>query len=176
MEELKLLYSEAEIKKRIQELATEISEHYRNKLEPLLAICVLKGAFIFFADLIRKLDLSCELDFVRLASYGQDTAPGESLKFAKDVEVSLANKHILIVEDIVDTGQTVYYLNHLFQSRNPKSVKVCSLIHKTGRRQQDVQIDFFGFRIKEGFIVGYGLDYAEKYRQLEGIYELLKSD
>lgn len=174
MEELKLIYSETEIKKRVQELGKEISEHYQSQSESLVAICVLKGAFIFFADLIRKLNLPCELEFVRLASYGQDTAPGKSLKFSKDVEISLANKHILIIEDIIDTGQTVYYLNHLFQPRNPKTIKICSLIHKTGRRQQDVQIDFFGFRIKEGFIVGYGLDYAEKYRQLEGIYELVK--
>lgn len=172
MEQLKTIFPREAIQSRVEELAAAISEDYGGKTEPVVAICVLKGAFVFFADLIRELRFGPELDFVRLASYGKETSRGEKVVFTKDIEVSIANKHVLIVEDIVDTGNTVDYLARVLRTRNPKSVKICALVHKISRREVPVHIDFYGFKLTEGFIVGYGLDYAEQYRNLPNICEL----
>jgi hypoxanthine phosphoribosyltransferase len=172
MDQLKTIFSREAIQRRVEELAAAISEDYGGKTEPLVAVCVLKGAFVFFADLIRELRFGPELDFVRLASYGKETSRGEKVVFTKDIEVSIADKHVLIVEDIVDTGNTVDYLARVLKTRNPKSVKICALVHKISRREVPVNIDFYGFKLTEGFIVGYGLDYAEQYRNLPNICEL----
>lgn len=170
---LKLVIGEDEIKKRIQELGREISNNYKNISRPLVCICVLKGAVIFFSDLIRELNIDVELDFVRLSSYRDKTSPDEKLLFTKDVELSLKDRYVLIIEDIIDTGATIAYLKKVLEARGPVSVKVCSLIHKVERRKKKVDIDFYGFKIEKGFLVGYGLDCAEKYRNLKGIYELI---
>ncbi|MGM0423752.1 MAG: hypoxanthine phosphoribosyltransferase [Thermodesulfobacteriota bacterium] len=173
MAELKELVNKERVRQRVCELAEEISRHYQGAGEPVVAICVLKGAFIFFADLVRRLSIHPELDFVRLASYGQDKSPGEKVLFSKDIETSVTGKHVLLVEDIVDTGRTMHYLTRVLQARGPRSVRICSLVHKQSRAEIVIPVDFCGFSLEKGFVVGYGLDYAEQYRQLDGIFELV---
>ncbi|AEH44501.1 hypoxanthine phosphoribosyltransferase [Thermodesulfatator indicus DSM 15286] len=173
MEKLKLVISEKEIRIKIEELAEAISQDYAGK-KPVF-IGVLKGAFIFLADLVRKVSLEgLEIDFVRLASYGlSDTTSGE-VKIIKDIELDLENKDVLVIEDIIDTGITLdFFLKHL-EKYKPNSVKVCCLIDKPQRREIEVPIHYRGFYIREGFLVGYGLDFAEKYRQLPEVYEIVK--
>lgn len=161
-----------QIASRVEELGKEVAESYKNSSEPLVCICVLKGAFLFYSDLIRKIDKDIEVDFVRLASYGTATSRSEDIVFSKDLEISIEGKDVLVVEDIVDTGHSMDFLLHVLRRRNPKSLKICSLIDKHERREKKVTVDFAGFELSDGFIVGYGLDYAERYRELDGIYEL----
>ncbi len=172
MGSLKTVYSKEAIQERVETLGREVSERYRDAAEPVVAVCVLKGAFMFFADLVRCLDFDPELDFVRLASYGQDTISQGKVLFSKDMEVSVQGKHVLIVEDIIDTGYTAQYLTKVLSARNPRSIAFCALVDKASRREVDIEIDFVGFSLEGGFIVGYGLDYAENYRQLSSICEL----
>jgi hypoxanthine phosphoribosyltransferase len=160
-----------QIADRVAEMGREVSAGYSGK-DPLVCICVLKGAFLFYSDVIRKIDREIEVDFVRLASYGTGTSRGEDIVFSKDLEISIEGKDVLVVEDIVDTGHSMDFLLHVLRRRNPKSLKICALIDKQERREKDVTVDFAGFRLGDGFIVGYGLDYAERYRELDGIYEL----
>jgi hypoxanthine phosphoribosyltransferase len=160
-----------QIAERVESLGREVTTSYSSD-EPLVCICVLKGAFLFFADVIRKIDREIEVDFVRLASYGTGTSRGDDIVFSKDLEISIEGKDVLVIEDIVDTGHSMDFLLHVLRRRNPKSLKICSLIDKHERRTLDVTVDFAGFKLSEGFIVGYGLDYAERYRELDGIYEL----
>ncbi len=173
MENLKVVISEDQIRQRVKELGREIKASYPDIDVSLVCVCILKGAVVFFSDLIREIDLDLEIDFVRLSSYGDSTCPSEKVIFSKDMEISVKNRHVLIVEDIIDTGATITYLKRVLEARNPLSVKVCALIHKMERRRMDVEIDFYGFRIEKGFLVGYGLDCAEKYRNLRGIYEIV---
>ena len=170
--DLTCLFDRESIAARVQDVARDIDRHYARIEEPVVAVCVLKGACIFFADLIRHMQTPTQLDFVRLASYGQETTRGPRVHFWKDVEIPLQGKHVLVVEDIVDTGHTLAYLKQVFLARQPKSVSICSLIHKTGRREVELFIDFYGFCLEKGFVVGYGLDCAEAYRQLDAIYEV----
>ncbi|WP_319541248.1 hypoxanthine phosphoribosyltransferase [uncultured Pseudodesulfovibrio sp.] len=156
---------------RVATLGREITDSYKSD-GPLVCICVLKGAFLFFADIIRKIDRDIEVDFVRLASYGTATSRSEDIVFSKDLEVSIEGKDVLVIEDIVDTGHSMDFLLHVLRRRNPKSLKICALIDKHERREMDITVDFAGFKLSDGFIVGYGLDYAERYRELDGIYEL----
>jgi hypoxanthine phosphoribosyltransferase len=156
---------------RVKELGGEVTASYEGDA-PLVCICVLKGAFLFFSDLIRTIDREIEIDFVRLASYGTAVSRGEDIVFSKDLEISIEGKDVLVIEDIVDTGHSMDFLLHVLRRRNPKSLKICALIDKHERRERKVAVDFAGFQLSEGFIVGYGLDYAERYRELGGIYEL----
>jgi hypoxanthine phosphoribosyltransferase len=156
---------------RVKELGSEVTASYEGDA-PLVCICVLKGAFLFFSDLIRTIDREIEIDFVRLASYGTAVSRGEDIVFSKDLEISIEGKDVLVIEDIVDTGHSMDFLLHVLRRRNPKSLKICALIDKHERRERKVAVDFAGFQLSEGFIVGYGLDYAERYRELGGIYEL----
>lgn len=168
------LIEENEIKKRIKELGREITLAYQNVDTPIVCVCILKGAVLFFSDLIREINLDIELDFVRLSSYRNGTSPDEKVLFSKDMEISIKNRHVLVIEDIVDTGATIAYFKKVLEARGPKSVKICALIHKVERRKIDVEIDFYGFKIEKGFLVGYGLDFAEKYRNLKGIFEVIE--
>lgn len=156
---------------RVEEMGREITASYDGK-DPLVCICVLKGAFLFYSDIIRKIDRDIEVDFVRLASYGTATSRSEDIVFSKDLEISIEGKDVLVVEDIVDTGHSMDFLLHVLRRRNPKSLKICALIDKHERREKEITVDFSGFKLSDGFIVGYGLDYAERYRELDGIYEL----
>lgn len=170
---LNLLVPAETIAARVAEMGREISDAYGR--EPLVCVCVLKGAFLFFADLLRHVKAGPEIDFIRLASYGAGTSSSGNLVFSKDLEVSIEGKHVLIVEDIVDSGRSVEFLAHVFARRNPKSLKICALVDKQERRVTDTQIAFTGFNLTgKGFLVGYGMDYAERYRELNAIYELIR--
>ncbi len=166
---LKPLISEEAIQKRIRELADEISALYKD--EPLVVVCVLKGAFMFFSDLVKHLSCKPELDFVRLASYGAASKSSKTITFTKDVEIPLEGKHVLIVEDIVDTGHSMDFLFRQFQARGARSLRLAVLLDKHDRREVPVTSHFVGFALPSGFVVGYGLDYAESYRELPAIYE-----
>ncbi|MBW1992331.1 MAG: hypoxanthine phosphoribosyltransferase [Deltaproteobacteria bacterium] len=167
----RLLISREDIARRVKELAAQISQDYRGK-EPVL-VGILKGAFIFLADLVRALDFPVEIDFVRLMSYGDGTTSSGEVRVTKDVELPLEGRHVLVVEDIVDIGYTLYFLRQHLAGRNPLSLKFCCLIDKKERRAVNVPLDYVGFVVEKGFLVGYGLDCAEKMRTLPDVYELV---
>jgi len=172
IKELKPVYDEKQIQARVVELAAEISAMYEG--EALVVICVLKGGFMFFSDLVRRLDgPQVEVDFVRLASYGRGAASSRTVAFVKDVELSLAGKHVLVVEDVIDTGLTMDFLLRQFAARGAKSLRLAVMVDKLERREVPVNADFTGFALPGGFIVGYGLDYAECYRELPSIFEVI---
>ena len=162
-----VLYPRELIDKRVKELAADISRDYQGR--ELIVIGILKGAFIFMADLIRCLSVPCRVDFVRLASYGAGATSSGKVVMTKDIETSINGCDILIVEDIVDSGLTLTFLVNWLQERNPLSIRVCALLDKRARRQVDFEADYVGFTVDEGFIVGYGLDVDEKARFLPDI-------
>lgn len=164
------IYSREQIENRVRELGREISVHYGD--EPLVCVCVLKGAYAFFTDLMRNLSIHPLMDFVRLSSYADQTSRQSRMVFSKDMEIDIKDKHVLVVEDIVDTGHSMKFLSKVLEARSPKSIKIAAMIDKGERREVDVQVDFVGFTLEKGFIVGYGLDYAEKYREMDGIFNL----
>ncbi len=168
---MKLILSSKKIQARVNELGRRISRDYRDGR--LVVIGILNGAFIFTADLVRTLAIPVEVDFIRVASYGDNTCASDDIRLTKDVELSLAGKDVLLVEDIVDTGCTMRYLVEFLHKRRPASVRICTLIDKSERREAAVDIAYSGFAIKEGFLVGYGLDFAEKHRNLPAVYHLL---
>lgn len=158
---------------RVAELGAAISREYEGK--DLLVVGVLKGAFMFLADLVRHIAVPAHVDFVRLASYGAKDHPG-ALAFQQDLETSCRGKHVLVVEDIVDTGHSMAMLLTQLGTRGAASVKLCALIDKAERRKAQVSVDFSGFTLAKGFLVGYGLDFAEDYRCLPGVYELSQQE
>ena len=162
--ELRTLYTEERIARRVREMADEINAAYAGK--PLVLLCVLTGAFMFFSDLAKRITVKPEIDFVRMSSYGNCDSSSGVISFTKDVEINIVNKHVLIVEDIVDTGTSMDFLCRLLKSRGAASLKIAALVDKHERRCVPVNVDFAGFELPSGFIVGYGLDYAEKYREL----------
>jgi hypoxanthine phosphoribosyltransferase len=171
MSERVTVLTEEEIADKITLVAEQISSDYRG--EELIVIAILKGAFIFCADLIRKLTLeSVKVDFLRAASYGSGITSSEEVKLIKDIDIDIKSKHVLIVEDIVDTGRTLSFLVEHMHLRKPKSVRICAMIDKKERRKTDIQVDYACHTVSEGFLVGYGLDFAEAYRNLPGIYHL----
>ncbi|EGL19719.1 hypoxanthine phosphoribosyltransferase [Paenibacillus chitinolyticus] len=159
-----VFYSEEQIQAKVQELGAQISKDFEGR-NPLV-ICVLKGAFIFMADLVKQVTIPLELDFMAVSSYGQSTKSSGVVKIIKDLDVSVEGRHVLIVEDIIDSGLTLSYLIDVLERRNAQSVSVVTLFNKPARRSVDLQPDYAGFEIPDAFIVGYGLDYAEKYRNL----------
>lgn len=168
------VFDKSQITARIEALAIDINAYYGDK--PLVGICVLKGAFIFFSDLVRALNRpGMELDFVRLSSYGKNSVSSGHVRFGKDIEIDIRNKHVLIVEDIVDSGRSMRFLLNQFSVREPASLAIATLVDKHERREDDIEIKFRGFAIHKGFLIGYGLDYAEKYRSLPDICELVFS-
>jgi len=169
---LKTVIASEALHARVAELGAEITARYPAD-EPLVLVCVLKGAFLFFADLVRHIRRPMEFDFVRMSSYGSGTSRGRQTIFSKDMEVDVAAKHVLLVEDVVDTGHSVRFLLDVLSRRGAASVRVCAVVDKRERREVDLTVDFAGFTIQKGFIVGYGMDHAEKYRELDAIYELV---
>jgi hypoxanthine phosphoribosyltransferase len=167
-DELKLLFSKKEIAQTIARLAKEISSDYVNKQVVLIGI--LKGAFVFLADLVRQLSIPVEIEFMRIASYGSQKESSGEIIIKKDVEISLEGRDILVIEDIVDTGISLAFLLDHLQACNPDSVKVCALVDKKSRREVAVEVDYIGFEMDEGFIVGYGIDFNEGYRALSEIF------
>jgi hypoxanthine phosphoribosyltransferase len=172
MEERDVAISKVKIEHRVGELGQQITNEYEGK--QLVLVGVLNGAFIFLADLARAIDIDLEVDFIRVASYGKETISSGSINLAKDIELDLSDKHVLLVEDIIDTGLTMAWLVQHMHSKKAASVKICTLIDKHGRREQNVHVDYTGFTLNQGFLVGYGLDRAEKYRNLKEIYSLGK--
>jgi len=169
-EELSLLFSPPQIERRVRRLARQISRDYRGKV-PLL-VCVLKGAFVFLADLIREMTIPVEVEFVRASSYGSAMSSSGTVRLEGEVDVE--GRDVLLVEDIIDTGLSVKVLADYILSRSPASFKVCALVDKKERREVEVKVDYVGFEIERGFIVGYGIDYDERYRHLPGIYVVEK--
>ena len=158
------MISEAEIAKKVEEIAKQIEIDYKG--EPLLVVGILKGASVFVSDLIRKIILDVSIDFMSVSSYGNSTESSGTVKILKDLDIDIAGKNVLIVEDIIDSGLTLSNLVKELQIRNPKSLKLCTLLDKPERRKTDVHVDYVGFVIEDKFIVGYGIDWAENYRNL----------
>jgi len=163
-----ILFPYKMIQKRVKELADQISGDCTGR--ELIVIGILKGAFIFMADLVRAMSIPCRIDFVRVASYGAGSESSGKAVMTKDIETSINGRDILIVEDIIDTGLTLKYLVEWLKERNPHSLKVCALLDKRKRRKVSFEADYVGFTIDDGFLVGYGLDFSERYRFLPEIY------
>lgn len=160
----RVLFPEAELKQRVKSLAEEINRDYAGK-SPML-VSVLRGSFIFMADLVRGITLPCTVDFLAVSSYGRGTKSSGQVQITKDLSEDISGCDILVVEDILDSGNTLSYLLRLLQARHPASIRLCTLLDKPSRRTKPVQADYTGFSIPDHFVVGYGLDYAEKYRNL----------
>jgi hypoxanthine phosphoribosyltransferase len=160
----KTLLSEGEISDRIAEIAARITEDYRGR--DVVMVGVLKGAFVFLADLMRQVELPVEIDFVAVSSYGMDTESSGVVKIIKDLDLEISGKDVLLVEDIVDTGLTLKYLSGILRERGPASIEVCALLNKPQARKVEIEVKYCGFEVPPLFVVGYGLDHAEKYRQL----------
>ncbi len=161
---LKVLYSEEQLKAKCAEMGAQITRDYQGK--NLLLVTVLKGAVVYMADLMRCIDLPCAIDFMVVSSYGSGTKTSGVVKIVKDLDQDLSGKDILIVEDILDSGMTLNYLKGLLQSRNPASIRIATLLDKPDRRMVDLKADYVGYQVPDEFVVGYGLDYDEKYRNL----------
>ena len=159
-----VMYSAEEIKSKVKELAKQIEKDYAG--EELLVVGILKGASVFCADLIREIDLDVRMDFMVVSSYGSSTESSGTVKIIKDLDVDIENKNVLIVEDIIDSGLTLSSLVAALKTRRPKSLKLCTLLDKPERRVKDVKVDYVGFNIPDEFVVGYGLDYDQQYRNL----------
>lgn len=166
-EKLKVLLRGTEIRRRVKTLAREIERDYQG--EPVHLICILKGACIFLADLLRELQLPVSVDFVAISSYGKGSLPSGEVRINKDLDQSIEGVNVIVVEDILDTGLTLNYLYRILQSRKPKSLKIAALLDKPARRVKEVPVDYIGFEIPDKFVVGYGLDYAERYRNLPDV-------
>jgi hypoxanthine phosphoribosyltransferase len=166
------MISSSRIDKRVKQLGREISEVYANIDTPLVLVAILKGATVFAADLLRSLNIPAELEFVRAASYGAGTQTTGRVKIAHMVEGALKDRHVLLVEDIVDSGRTIDTIQRRFRKMKPASMRVAALLDRPARREIPVKIDFTGFVIPDRFVIGYGLDYAGLYRELPGIYAL----
>lgn len=160
-----ILLTEQQIQQRIRSLAAEIESAYKPEDEIHL-VAILKGGFMFMADLVRAMSERVTMDFMAVSSYGKGTTSSGQVRVLKDLDTSLESRHIILVEDIVDTGLTLHYLQDLLKARAPRSLRTACLLSKPSRRKVDIQVDFIGFTIEDHFVVGYGLDYAEKFRNL----------
>ena len=171
-DKISVLIKEEDINSRILEIAEQISKDYEGKTVTL--ICILKGSVFFTCELAKRLTIPVKLDFMSVSSYGSGTSSSGRVKIVKDLDESVEGKDIIVIEDIIDSGNTLSYLLNLLKSRNPKSVKLCTLLDKPDRRVVDVHIDYTCFEIPDEFVVGYGLDYDQKYRNLPyvGVVEL----
>ena len=163
-EHIRVLLTEEEVDKRIQEIGEQISKDYAGKQVHL--VCVLKGGSFFMCELAKRITVPVSLDFMSVSSYGSDTKSSGVVKIVKDLDQPLDGKDVLIVEDIVDSGRTLSYLMEILRKRNPRSLHLCTLLDKPERRVTDVKVDYTGFNIPDEFVVGYGLDYDQKYRNL----------
>ena len=161
---LRVLLSEEEIHAKVKEMGKKITEDYKNS--NLMLVTVLKGAVVFLADIMREIDVPAEIDFMVVSSYGSGVKSSGVVKIVKDLDVPLEGKDILIVEDILDSGLTLSYIKELLASRGPRSIKVATLLDKPSRRKVDLQADYVGFSVPDEFVIGYGLDYDEKSRNL----------
>ena len=159
------LISERRIAERVAELARQISADYAD-VDELLLVGVLRGAFIFLADLARRLDIPCSIDFMALSHYEHGSTPSAGVRLIMDLRVPIAGRHVLLVEDIVDSGETLAYLRRMLEARRPASLKICALTRKPDRLTSEVRLDYVGFDIPDAWVVGYGLDYDNRFRTL----------
>jgi len=164
---LKVMITRQQIAERVAELGAQITKDYAG--EKLILVGVLKGACIFLSDLARSIALDTSFDFIAVSSYGSGKMSSGEVRLVKDVDNSLQDRNVIIVEDILDTGYTLTYLSKLLQAAQPKSLKIAALLDKPSRRRQPIQPDYFGFKIPDEFVVGYGMDFAEQYRNLADI-------
>jgi hypoxanthine phosphoribosyltransferase len=164
---LRVLIRRSAIQRRVREIAREITRDFRG--EPVHLIGVLKGACIFLSDLVRHIDLEVSVDFMSVASYGKDTSSSGEVKLIKDLDRSIEGMNVILVEDILDTGLTLNYLRRILMQRKPKVLRIATLLDKPERRLREIKADYVGFEIPNEFVVGYGLDYAERYRNLRDI-------
>lgn len=160
----KVLFDEEQLSSKVRELGEQISKDYKGK--DLLVVGVLKGSVVFAADLIKSIDIPCEIDFMAVSSYGNSTESSGVVRILKDLDHSIEGKHVLLVEDIVDSGITLTYLLKYLKARKAESIEIVSLLNKPERRTADLEVKYIGFEVPNEFIVGYGIDYAEKYRNL----------
>ena len=165
-----ILIGSEQIRSKVVELGRQISQDYAGK--ELVLVGVLKGGFVFLADLMREITIPVDMDLIAVSSYGASTKSSGVVRILKDIDVNVTGKHVLIVEDLVDTGLTLRYLKDLFRTRGPESVKICTAFDKPSRRKVDIQVEYEGIIVPDKFIVGYGLDYAGKYRNLPDIRAL----
>lgn len=170
MDNYRILLTQEQIQERVKELGTEISRDYEGK-EPVI-ICMLKGAVYFFADLTKHITIPIMIDFARLSSYRNGTTSGK-MELIANITAKIEGKDVIIVEDIVDSGKTLAYFISLLKEKNPASIKICSFLDKKERREADINADYIGFDIPCGFVIGYGLDYAEKYREFPFLAEII---
>lgn len=168
-----VLISRETLKEKAKELGKRISRDYEGK--DLVVICVLKGGVVFYADLIREIDIPIDLDFMAVSSYGASTRSSGVVKILKDLDTNITDKHVLIVEDIIDTGLTLKHLKELLSTRGPLSVKLCAALDKPSRRKVDIDVEYKGIEIPDMFVIGYGLDYMGKYRNLPDVCVLKPS-
>jgi len=159
-----------QIDKRVKSLGKQISEDYKNKLP--IFIGVLNGSFMFLSDLLKEISIHCEMDFMKLSSYGDEKISSGKVQMLKELNADISERNIIVVEDIVDSGLSISYIDGLIKALNPASVKYASLLVKPNSIKYDVKIDYIGFEIADEFVIGYGLDYAQKYRNLKAIYQL----
>jgi hypoxanthine phosphoribosyltransferase len=172
--QLNPLLSREEIASIVKGLADQISKDYREK--ELVLVCILKGAFMFLSDLVRQLQISVQIDFVRLASYGAGMETSGKVEVTKDIEITIEGKDVLIIEDIIDSGLTLKFLKDRLALLNPCSIKVCSLLDKKARREVEIEAEYLGKDIDDVFVVGYGIDFNETYRNLPEIYYVTPAD
>lgn len=164
------LLSEEQIQTRVKELGKQISEDYKGKLP--IFIGVLNGSFLFLSDLVKQVKIHCEIDFFKLSSYGDEKISSGNVKLIKELNADISERHIIVVEDIVDSGLSMKFIQEMLQNHNPASVKIASLLVKPKSLKYDMKIDYIGFEIPNEFVIGYGLDYAQKFRNLNSIYAL----
>jgi len=162
------MISAKSIAARVESLAQEISDHFKGT-DKLIVVGLLRGSFVFIADIVRELDLPVEVDFLETSSYGDDMESSREVRILKDIRGEIEGRDVLVVEDIVDTGHTLNHVIHLLQSRNPKRLEVCALLDKPSRREVDIKAKWVGFEIPDEFVVGYGIDYAQLNRNLDHI-------
>uniref|UniRef100_A0A3B0LZR0 Hypoxanthine phosphoribosyltransferase n=1 Tax=Arsenophonus endosymbiont of Trialeurodes vaporariorum TaxID=235567 RepID=A0A3B0LZR0_9GAMM len=173
---VEVMISEADVKQRIDEIAKEIVKHYKSLQDALVLVGLLKDSFIFMADLCRKIDIPHKVDFMTVSSYGNGMTSTRDVKIIKDLDEDIRGKHVLIVEDIIDSGNTLKKVREILELRGPKSVAICTLLDKPSRREVEVPVEWIGYAIQDEFVVGYGIDYAQQYRHLPYIGHVILLD
>lgn len=169
----KILIPRERILARMDELAEQIRRDYDGK--DLLMVCILKGSVLFFSELLLRINLPVSIDFMSISSYGMSSKSSGVVRILKDLDSGVENRHVLIVEDIVDSGLSLKYITESISVRSPASVRICTLLDKPSRRKTDIKVDYLGFEVPDAFVVGYGLDYAERYRNMPDVYVLKES-
>ncbi len=164
MEDVKVLITEEQLQKRVNEIAKQIEEEYKGK--EIILVCILKGSIFFTVDLAKRINGDVKLEFVRVSSYGDGTESSGEIKMKLDLKDSIQGKNVIVIEDIIDTGRTLSYLVEYLKIKKPESIKLCALLDKPDRRIVDVKVDYTGFQIPDKFVIGYGLDFDERYRNL----------